>query len=440
MRRGALRTYHLLVIALGWGCGAPYDVSGTFDKVVGEEVVVDLIKGERGFSAAVLLRDSERREFDGEALSPQLEPGLADTQIRFFVPPGVAPGAATARIAQNGSSETYPIPLDISRLAILLDDQGRVFSRALPGSTAGGAEITSDQGGFAALISLSPNARQLFVLFDGGLQAFWLGENPREIAGISTEFQGAVALAAFDGGAVVGRDSQLQIVEAVKGRGVGPVGGGFTVTSLRSISVSGDSKRALALTGCSASVAEESCLTVLTLAGRESALVGEIPISGRLDELRVLMSSDGRHALAVDRTQLQWVRLDPNQPDVLRSPWPTGVTPRPVAMSRALTTFAKSEGTACQPQAADLFAIADAESTAPAVRTWGFDACRGVLSPVQARVLEGVPVDVSFGRGTELFVAAENKISKVVFAAGGPSVEETPLVGQQRLVALAVQR
>lgn len=421
-----------LLLAL-CGCGeGDLEVSGNVDRVIGETITLELTKGDDPFSGEVTLVGADGRSYPTADLSVSKK---SDTLLSFVVPPGVAPGPARAKVARTAEAPAYAVPLNISRLALTLDDKGTLELLPLAPSTL--RPTTRSVGQSGGVLRLSPSGGVLGVLSANQLGLLALGKSPRDLtAGLS--MTGGTCLAALSDGVLVGDQSEVKLLRLIQGKGITQQGS-FAVSACQDIAVDNRGQVALVLHRCSVSGGPTSdCVTELSLgSGSGSGQVGRSAVlDGTPGAVAVRLTGAGDGAVVADADGLYGISLGGGNSSALSvSKLQWGFAATPVSLARTAGRVRVSAGLTT------LFAVA--ETGRNSVLFAGFDG--GALKWVYAGSdrlkvqLTVAPIAVSFGRLLELFVAAGPDLLKVQNLQVSTEARSTGVAPSSRPVAFAVQ-
>jgi hypothetical protein len=389
--RTSTALWPLPALVLLCACGEPeLEVRGVLDRVVGQKVQLKLVEGETGFSGEAELVDSEGTSFKAGALKIV---AAGEKKLTFSIPPGVAPGKATARVRRKGEDGAYNVPLQINRLALAATSTGVVELIPLaPASLSVSTLAGLDASGGS--LALSPGGGDLAVFSQGQINVYGLGKTPKKITGL--QLGSGSAMATIPGGVLlcinnVGADDTLVAIKYEPS--VSDAKTAFDKGDCQAIAADATGTNAVILHSCDTDSDKvmEDCVTGLTISGGLITQQAAIKVDGVFSAQHVAMTSDGQAVVVADTNALHGIWLSSTHRNTVEK-WPTSATVKGI-----------SRGTS---DLGDLFAAAD--GIAMTVHFVGFD--KKALKQVSTLTLSEEPDAVAFGRGAEIYVAAGTKL------------------------------
>lgn len=418
-------------------CSSDLEVKGETQRVVGESVIFELVEGEPTFANNVTLVDARGATYGSTEL------GLAaggERKLRFVVPTGIAAGSAVARVQKKGSSGDeayYRVPLTISRLAAALDATGRVELIPLPPSELKRNRTDKGDGADGAL-SLSPSGALLVAAVAKKVRLYDMGRVLEERTSVDLPGEGT-ALVALPDGALVATAST---VERLQLAGTKAKRTTLQLEGVQALDTSTDGSRAVALVRCdtdSDAQADSDCVVPLSAKAAPPKAQTAVTLDSKPSAEHIALRSDGLAAVIPDQETIYGVDLSVTPPKISQLPWrscwpsgagtpPTSLTVEPVGVTRS---SAEIEG-----QKNDLFAIADKRNNL--VCTFGFKS--GSLRPVAATKLDEPPTAIAYGRTTDLYVVAGDKLLELDAGRADLPAKDLKLETAAAVTSFAVQR
>ncbi len=307
-RAATAALWPLPALVLLCACGEPeLEVRGVLDRVVGEKVQLKLVEGETGFSGEAELVDSEGTSFKAGALKIVAS---GEKKLTFSVPPGVAPGKATARVRRKGEDGAYNVPLQINRLVLAATSTGVVeliplAPASLSVSTLSGLDASGGS------LALSPGGGDLAVFSQSQVNVYGLGKTPKKITGLQ---QGSgSAMAAIPGGVLIcvadNSTPPIENLVAIKYEpSVSEVPKAFP--GGQAIAADATGTKAVILHSCDTNndSIKEDCITVLTISGGTISIAPTpIKVDDTFSAQHVAMTSDGNAVVVADEHGLEQV-------------------------------------------------------------------------------------------------------------------------------------
>jgi hypothetical protein len=407
-------------LALLCACGEPeLEVRGVLDRVVGEKVQLKLVEGETGFSGEAELVDSEGTSFKAGALKIVAS---GEKKLTFSVPPGVAPGKATARVRRKGEDGAYNISLQLNRLVLAATSTGVVellplTPASLPVSTLSGLDASGGS------LALSPGGGDLAVFSQGQVNIYGLGKTPKKITGLQ---QGTgSAIAAIPGGVLIcvtdGGTPPTENLVAIKYEpSVSEVPKAFP--GCQAIAADATGTKAVILHSCDTNndSVKEDCITPLSISGGTISFEKEIKVDDTFSAQHVAMTSDGKAVVVADTDAVYGIWLSTGS-RTSASGWPSGALVKGISRGKSAL--------------GDLFAVAD--SYTKTVYFAAFDLQS--LKKVSDLPLSEDPTTLAFGRNAELYIAAGTKLYKTNAQYQNPTATLLGISSSNPINALLVQ-
>ena len=419
--RAAAALRPLLALVLLCACGEPeLEVRGVLDRVVGEKVQLKLVEGETGFSGEVELVDSEGTSFKAGALKIVAS---GEKKLTFSVPPGVAPGKATARVRRKGEDGAYNVPLQINRLALAATSTGVVeliplAPASLSVSTLSGLDASGGS------LALSPGGGDLAVFSQSQVNVYGLGKTPKKITGLQ---QGSgSAMAAIPGGVLIcvadNSTPPIENLVAIKYEpSVSEVPKAFP--GCQAIAADATGTKAVILHSCdtNSDSIKEDCITVLTISGGTISIAPTpIKVDDTFSAQHVAMTSDGMSVVVADTDKLYGIWLS-SKKITTAADWPQGAMVKGISRGRSAL--------------GDLFAAADGYTKT--IYFAAFDV--QTLKSVSDLPLSEDPTALAFGRGAELYIAAGTKLYQTNAQYQNPTATLLTISSSNPISALLVQ-
>jgi len=418
-----------LALALGGGCGEKsLEVKGALDRVIGETITLELTQGEKAFNGELTLRAADNTSFKGADLKLDKK---SDRLLSFSLPPGIAAGSATAQLGRSGDGSLYEVTLHVNRLLLTLDEKGTLESWPLAPATlgkssqsvgtAGGRLAISNAGGEAALAA-SDQVRLL-----------GLGPEVKDVtAGIQQT--GVLALAAISGGALVATDQSLILFRFAKGQQTTQTATPFK--GARAVATSSAGDLAVVLSACdttSDGTADADCLTEVAIGASALTPGRQTVLDSTPGATSVALSADGKQAVVADSEVVYGLYLGASPARVSSLKWTfekAAFTAQPIGLDRAPATVSG--------QAVELFAAA--EKAKSQLLLLAFSPSTNDLIALAAVTLPEAPAALSFGRRTELYVAASKTLYTLDAGLAAPAVSKLEAITPgNAITALSVQ-
>jgi len=150
------------------------------------------------------------------------------------------------------------------------------------------------------------------------------------------------------------------------------------------------------------------------------------------------MTSDGKGVVVADADNIHGVYIEDMQ-NPLITKWPWGYAAEPSGIDHALTPVRD------MPSSIDIFAVAEKASGKIAFVGFNPKAANALQKTSEVAFSDGLnpagprPVAVSYGRRTELYVAADNKIYVLDSALAAPPITDLGLALTSPIRSLMIQ-
>jgi hypothetical protein len=427
MRR--LAAFGLAALLALPSCGGDLQVKGSVERVVGENVTLALVSGEPTFNGQLSLRASDHTVLDASALQANR---MDERTLSFVIPAGIAAGSAVAVVGQSGGG-TYEVPLRISRLAVVLDESGGLEAWPLSPSSLPRTGFPTKTGPGARL-ALSPTGGELAVVAGDEVRLLALGAEIRDI-GAGIKQSGVLALAAGPAGQVLVATADALILFQFR-RGEQTTQAAVTFKDIRALAIASSGESAVVLYGCDTNtdgILDAACLEKVLLSpslGRDSG--SRVPLDAGPEASVLAVSRDGKGVLVADSKGIfgLYAEAPPRKSTV-------GWSVNGSAFTGAQPVGADRAGAVVSGQTVDLFAVA--EKSKQLVELIAFNpGAGGTLQRVGTLPLSEPPSRISYGRRTQLYVAAGKGLLSVDVGLASPTVspvaEVTPTANISGLV------
>ena len=397
-------------------CTGELEVIGKTDRLVGEEVIFDLIDGADGItlSGDVLLIDANGAQFEASALDAAFD----DKTLTIKIPVGVAAGEASVRIEQTGfdNNTDLIVPITVNRIATTITAAGMLSFLPIPPSPI--APFSQDIGPRGADVDFSPDGGTIWVIANNQVQAFRTGSPP--VARTPYSAPGAVSLSAGQNSAAVLQQDSTPEQTKIIFLEIGATGGSindtvFQVPDAKRVALAATGTRIAVLTSCDSNndSTREDCVVVINLSTK--AVADPIRIDDTDDATQIAITPDGGQVVVADTRGIRAVDVS-QVPAVVQSSaeiW-SGSGGRPTAFSGI--------------DVAGNFAFVVADEANSELRAIGFDPTNNFnLRGVQGYPigLDIEPAHVAFAQGDQLLLFAKDGRIQRVDAFPTPGAIET---------------
>jgi len=402
------------------GCDRSLEVTGATQRVVGQTVSFELTEGEPTFEGQVWLRAADGVIYRQNEIKATKK---NDRSLSFVIPTDVAVGDAEALVWAGGG--VYKVPLEINRLALTIDEKGVLEGWPLPPGLLAKPTRTLSAG--AALAAVTPGGGELVVANGGQLLILELGAELKDAtAGIKLVGTTVIALAAVPDGALAATETSLSLIHFVKG-GATTQKSSLSLPNHRVVAVAASEAgdRAFVLSACdtnSDSQPDSDCVTEVligsTLSEGRRAVLDATPSATTIGATR-----DGRGVVVGDSDVIHgaWFDAPPTTPRLTKVAWVADnpFAAQPVSIDRAASVV--KSGT--ELKNVDLFAVAEKTKNMIALCAFNPGAQYDLQKTSDATAPEP-PVAVSYGRRTELLVAAGKSLYTLEAGQSNPALKK----------------
>lgn len=386
-------------------CSSELEVRGNTNKIVGERVTLSIVSGDL-FGSNILLTDAANKKYTDNL---NVELSADKKEISFDIPIGITAGKADVTTFDEEGNENYRVPIDISRLAISLSEDGQIESLALPPSTI--APTSQSIGTIGEFIEISATGNLIAVIANSQLRFYGIAAPFNELAP-PTSATNTRALAALPNGAVIADDTHLHVFRVTEGSI--STGGSAPLPYIKNMDVSLDGETLIVLAECDTtddSIVDSDCLFSINLSTVQPQVISSITLDDTPSAYALAASYDGKSAIVGDNGNLYGVDFSipdtpklvafNNYPDKIVIP---ELTPRIIA--KTLARIADEIRT--------LYAVADTDHQK--IYRFGFFFDTETQSYKIGQVgndilqLDTTPDMISFGKGTNLYVVSGSKL------------------------------